>query len=794
MIVGMDFGTTNSGMAVYDGRAVNLLPLDTSSANPRVARTSLYVTNDQAIYVGREAMDYYFQQNAGRPVRMRRVWIGELEILGADMYYVTDAYAYVDIASPGRLLLSMKSSLRDADFPGTVIGQFYYPLEDLIALYLTATRVRAERLLGQELRQVVLGRPVRFAAEPKYDALAQSRLLQAAFRAGYETVYLQNEPIAAAFSYEMTIDEEQNALVFDFGGGTLDITIMRLGDPKRREVLATGGIQVAGDVFDKKLVRTKLPHHFGEGTYYGPRHKALTVPHWIYDTFANWQTILELQATENRKILEEIAQTAQRRFQIEALISLVANNYGLPMFDIAERAKRRLSEKRGAEMLLEGPGFKVREFVTRTEFENIIRSDIRAIERHLDETVQASGLTTSQIDAVIRTGGSSQIPVFYEMLQRKFGPEKVRDIDTFSSVTAGLGIIAHGIEAGEIALRAFSQDDVVMQDAPHSRPRVSPINFSLIQRRIVADESTPVEETSEDQLGLVLLAREGRVSAAPISSHEMRPGESLSLAELDPVGDISRAVVARFDEPLLLITSRYRFLLATARQLIDLGKIGLTVTDLHQVEPYETVQTISRWDELKKCRKMLLVTSSGYTRTYPMNVFKTNVEAPVPLRFDHALPGVPVLASGAQGDEHLMVITRRGRAAHIRMRNVLTSGYQGVNVGPDDRVVGATLAQEGGEVVLITADGYGRRLSMEWVSPAAKANVKGVSTVARRSDVVAVVLSEADGTIYVVTSRQVKRINHGDLPREDSTKTKRLLKLDEGEIVQTNLLITSDEF
>ena len=96
MIVGMDFGTTNSGMAAYDGRAVSLLPLDPSSANPRVARTSLYVTNDQSVTIGRQAVDHYFQQNVARPVKLQRVWIGELEIRGADMFYVTDAYAFVD--------------------------------------------------------------------------------------------------------------------------------------------------------------------------------------------------------------------------------------------------------------------------------------------------------------------------------------------------------------------------------------------------------------------------------------------------------------------------------------------------------------------------------------------------------------------------------------------------------------------------------------------------------------------------------------------------------------------------
>ncbi|MCP4424631.1 MAG: Hsp70 family protein, partial [Chloroflexi bacterium] len=526
MIVGMDFGTTNSGMAMYDGESVTVLPLDPDSPNPRVLRTAIYIANDQTVHIGRTAVDRYFGQNIGRAVKMKRVWVGELEVYAGDMYYVADAYAWVDVLSPGRLFLSVKTSLRDENYPGTVVGQNYYSLENLIALYMTAVKARAEKLLGRELKQVVLGRPVHFAHDQEHDRLAQSRLLQAAFRAGYEQVYLQPEPIAAAFSYEATLDKEQNILVFDFGGGTLDLTVMRLGDPKRRQVLATGGIPVAGDVFDQRLVRTKLPRHFGEGSYYGQRHKRLTVPPWIYDTFANWQTILELQGAENRRILTEIAQSAQKRYQIEALMSLVSGNYGLKMFDMVERAKRALSEKRGAELYLEGSGFKVRDFVTRTEFERMIGAEIRAIEQHLDGVMAESGLEPGQIDAVIRTGGSSQIPAFHEMLVRKFGAEKTLAVNTFSSVTAGLGIIAHGIEQGKIEARPFLPDDVQQQNSDH-KSNVPPINLDVLQRRIVMAEGRAGErqpkvalsggagEGDLQSLGLVLIGGEEMITAVP---------------------------------------------------------------------------------------------------------------------------------------------------------------------------------------------------------------------------------------------------------------------------------------
>ncbi len=68
MIIGMGFGTTNSGMAVFDGRQASVLPIDPAAPNPRVARTALYLTAGQGVHIGREALDIYFQQNIS-PVR-----------------------------------------------------------------------------------------------------------------------------------------------------------------------------------------------------------------------------------------------------------------------------------------------------------------------------------------------------------------------------------------------------------------------------------------------------------------------------------------------------------------------------------------------------------------------------------------------------------------------------------------------------------------------------------------------------------------------------------------------------
>jgi hypothetical chaperone protein len=772
MIVGMDFGTTNSGMAVSDGRSVTVLPLDPANRNPRVIRTAIYVTNDRSVHIGRAALDHYFEQNIGRPVKMQRVWIGELEVYGADMYYVTDAYVFVDVLSPGRLFLSAKTSLRDSDYPGTVVGQFYYPLEDLIALYLTTTKIRAEKLLGQELREVVLGRPVHFAREPEKDALAQARLLQAAFRAGYEKVYLQREPVAAAYSYETTLSCPQNVLVFDFGGGTLDLTIIRLGDPSRREVLASGGIPVAGDVFDQRLVRRKLARHFGEGSQYGSHSQPRDIPRWIYDTFSDWQMILELQSRENKRILEEIARTSRRRYQIEQLMALVGGNYALLMFDTAEQAKRRLSESRGAEIRLHGEGFDLREFVTRTEFEGMIRPEIVEIEQHLQEVVAASGLDTAEIDAVIRTGGSAQIPVFYEMLCRHFGPDKVHEVDTFSSVTAGLGVIGHKLAAGEIELPVYTPDMVrPPAEAKLPRPNVSPAQLDLLQRRIqLAEGDTAVSAATTVKEALVWVDTAG----------EVRVSEDLS--GFQNLTGLVQLVRVPLDEPLLLVTNQYRFLRQSARQLLEQQSIRVTLADLYQLNEFERVTTICLWGEALQKEKLLLVTSMGLIRPYPLDIFRSSVEAPIPLKFSRPLSGDPVAALGANDDQQVVALTHEGRAARYPVADLSISGTQAINCGATDRVRTAVVADTGDELLLVTEDGYGRILQPEWLPVPPKPNSKARSQIARRSAAVALCLA---GKTHLVTNRRLVALNPANLLREDSTRTELLLKLEEGERVET---------
>jgi hypothetical chaperone protein len=353
MRIGLDFGTTNSGAAAFDGRHVHLFALDSASRDPAVMHSTLYITREQEVFVGQEAIQTYYTQNIGRPSKMVRRHIGEIEITmgvvesvkgypGGPSTFIRDVHVLVDELMPGRMLRSLKSGLASG-YAGTAIFDRTYTLEDLIALYLRQVRERVEAQTGEAVEGVVLGRPVHFvgSASEQDDRRAEERLRRATELAGFHEVAFELEPVAAALHYERTVDRPQNILVFDFGGGTLDITVMRIGEPGRRQVFATGGAGIAGDTFDQRIVTGMLLDHFGRGSTWGDDDAPL--PRQYTDALTHWQTIPELLKPETLHFLRRAQLSGSHPARIQALESLVVNNYAARLMDEVEQAKIALS-------------------------------------------------------------------------------------------------------------------------------------------------------------------------------------------------------------------------------------------------------------------------------------------------------------------------------------------------------------------------------------------------------------------------------------------------------------------
>jgi len=433
--VGIDFGTSNSGVAVYDGQRVQLLPVDPKNVLPEVIKTVLYITKDYRASIGQEAVENYYRDNVNRQRRYVKQWAGEIDVRGADMFYVRDIYVYVDELKPGRLLQYLKTALRKDGYAGTQIFERYYTVGDLAKTYLSLLKQRAEDVLGESIKAVTLGRPVKFSESPEQDHKAQEILRQAASEAGFKEVDFELEPVAAALDYEQSITKPQNVVIFDFGGGTLDIAVMRLGDPRTRQVYASGGVDIAGSDFDRAIIEKRMLSHFGLGRV---KHQPEIID--MIHAIPDWMALPELGTPINKNILDKAIHAGTSPIQMKALQGLIYNDLAFTFYNRVEAGKIALSNEGATIISLEDKDIALWELYTRHQLETDIQHYLIDVEKVLLDTIAKSGLDVIEIDAVVKTGGSSNIPLFTEMLVSIFGKEKVKQSSSFTSVVAGLAI------------------------------------------------------------------------------------------------------------------------------------------------------------------------------------------------------------------------------------------------------------------------------------------------------------------------------------------------------------------
>lgn len=425
-----------------DGRVL-LFPIDARAPNPGVASSVLFIDRAGNTFFGAEAVEVFVERNTGREIQRKRVSSGQL----IDTAYGQEWVQFdADVDAPGRFFQAIKSFLPDDSFEGTSVFGKFYTIEELAAELIRALKTRADRLNGRATDAVVMGRPVFFSTDPKKDRLAQERLETAAPLAGFKEISFLFEPIGAALTYEAGAEREQIAFVFDFGGGTLDFTVIRL-DPARatradrmEDILAVGGVVVGGNTFDEEIMEKRLYKYFGKH-YVGRTMTGaeMRLPRWILMQLRSWYTIPFLNERKTLDILRELIVSAERgRGELLALLTLIQRNYGWNLFQAIEDAKIALSSERASEISFHRDNIQFDEPLTRREFEMVIASRLHAIHKEMDKTLKVAGLSPGDIDVVIRTGGSSLIPAVQKMLQAKFGPGKVNKQEVFTSVVQGL--------------------------------------------------------------------------------------------------------------------------------------------------------------------------------------------------------------------------------------------------------------------------------------------------------------------------------------------------------------------
>jgi hypothetical chaperone protein len=419
--IGIDFGTTNSSIAHANAAGEVALAHFSYMGELTAAYRSLL----------------YLEQVKERGVNALKSWSGPA---GIEHYLSAD--------HKGRLIQSLKSFLSNRNLLSTEVFGRRYTLEDLIARILRDLREKAADQFGAPLSKVVVGRPVRFvgAETEEEDRFAESRLRTAFKLGGYESVQFEFEPIAAAHYYESTLDHDELILIGDFGGGTSDFSLVRVGPSVRRrgrtgaDLLGNAGVGVAGDSFDAKLIRHLVSPALGAETDMHSMKRLLPIPAWIYGKLERWHHLSFLRAKDVMDLLTRIKTDAVEPQKIGALIHLIKDDLGYQLHQSVQAVKYELSNSVAATFRYSDGAVDLTARVKRSSFENWISDELKQIESCLDSLLKASGVHPRNVDAVFLTGGSSFVPAVKRIFATRFGEQRIRTGNQFTSVAWGLAL------------------------------------------------------------------------------------------------------------------------------------------------------------------------------------------------------------------------------------------------------------------------------------------------------------------------------------------------------------------
>lgn len=462
--IGIDFGTSNSSVAVYDGKELRFVHLEMHGQPPEdYMPTAIYIDRAYSPIMGWEAMAEYLKANAGRTIELAREEVGEFDItVGAgeddpqqDAATIRiQAHAYTDVNMPGRLFRSVKSWLGHDRLERVDVFGKAYRITALITPILVFLRDQAEHYLRDDLGSVHVGRPVNYEGAREAEGggeenneIAISRFQEACGYASLPAPVFYPEPVAAALSYVNSERPEagKKLLCFDFGGGTLDICILETTDnPLEFKILATHGIGLGGDSIDRLIYRRKLFPELGQGapvrTTNEPNAPIEDFRFYEYaDALLNWQFTHMLNTPVLRSQLRNgIDFGGETRVKLDRLRRLITRNLSYTVFRAIEEAKIALSSEESTHITVPQLGLKVP--MSRAEFAEILTEPLAEIEECLAVTLKLGGLQAGDIQAVVRTGGSSRIFAVRELLERWFPGGRVVEHQAFTSIAGGLAI------------------------------------------------------------------------------------------------------------------------------------------------------------------------------------------------------------------------------------------------------------------------------------------------------------------------------------------------------------------
>ena len=414
-IVGVDFGTTNSVVAVLgeDG----------------AVRTARYASGAGTLDTFRSVLCFW----TGAGNRLEHA--AGPRAIGS---YLKDPLA-------ARLIMSLKSYLAQRSLGETRVFHRLLTLDALVALLLGELFGAAGGVPAGA--RVVAGRPVRFVGETADDALGERRLRDGFRAAGFPEIRVAFEPEAAGYRFAATLEGAATVLVGDFGGGTSDFSVMRFepGPPRRVTPLGHAGVGVAGDALDYRIIDRAVSPRLGKGDSYFVMGKELPVPPGWYGNFARWHRLSLMRGPRTLREIAEVARTAEHPERLHHLVRLIEEEAGYALYQSVSAAKAELSRSERATLRFRHEGFSVEQEIGRAEFEGWIAPELAQLAAAIDRALADAGLDAAAVDRVFLTGGTSLVPAVRRLFAERFGDAKLAGGGEFVSVAEGLALL--GTEA-----------------------------------------------------------------------------------------------------------------------------------------------------------------------------------------------------------------------------------------------------------------------------------------------------------------------------------------------------------
>jgi len=375
-IIGIDLGTTNSVVAVMEGGEPTVI---TNSEGGRTTPSVVAFTKDGNRLVGQVAKRQAVTNPENTVYSIKR-------FMGRRFNEVTEEIKQVPYKVQGAGNGDVRINAGEKD----------YSPPEISAMILQKMKQSAEDYLGQKVDKAVITVPAYFN-----DAQRQATK-DAGKIAGLEVMRIVNEPTAAALAYGLDKKKDETIAVFDFGGGTFDVSILEVGEGVVEVKSTNGDTHLGGDDIDERLME------------------------WITEEFKKDQGI---DLSNDKMALQRLKEAAEKA-KIE-LSSAMETEINLPFITADQSGPKHLVMK-----------------LTRAKFEQLIEAILQRLKSPVEQAIKDAGIDAKKVDEVVLVGGSTRIPKVQEMVKDLFGKEPNKSVNPDEVVAVGAAVQA-GVLSGE---------------------------------------------------------------------------------------------------------------------------------------------------------------------------------------------------------------------------------------------------------------------------------------------------------------------------------------------------------